>query len=171
MHPTKKDDELWFVQLYSKEVVIDTIPVAKKDIYKQRYIFEDYEDALQCQKHLQLAYFETFQHRPLIKIETIEQYLMELIEVELAVSEQLQEYVNFDGIDFVDVCANGIQVRGFHKQLLGMCFGSIFTIKYDFSNYKEVIKEFVEMWKARDNPEIIKMDNRFSDSCEKWGFN
>lgn len=170
MNPTKQDDELWYVQLYAEKVVIETIPKNKREIYKQQYIFEDFNEVEKCRKHLQLAYFETFQRRPLIKIETIEQYLMELVEIELTISEALSEHPNFDGIDFVDVSANGIQVRGFHKKVKGYCYGSQPTIKYDFSNYKDIIEEFINMWKSSDNEERVNQYSSIIEDGNTYGW-
>ena len=83
---------------------------------------------------------------------------------------QLSDYSNFDGIDFCDVGAGGIQIRGHHKQVEKYCFGEQVTIKYDFSNLTEAINEFIAMWKAHDNDEAIHDYLEFIHWGEKFGW-
>lgn len=82
----------------------------------------------------------------------------------------LDNYENFEGIDFNDVGANGIQIRGHHKQVERYCFGERVTIKYDFSNLTETIDEFIRMWKACDSDEYLSTFKRFIEFGERYGW-
>lgn len=99
-----------------------------------------------------------------------EKYKNELIYIENAIKEKLKDYPNFKGIDFCNVGAGGIQIRGYHKDINSYTYGDQITIKYDFSNYLECINEFVEMWTAYDTPEKIKVFKDFIADGDKWGW-
>lgn len=133
-------------------------------------IFTTYEEATERQLSLLKLYKGTFQRRPFVNENKLLSNLKELIEVETQIAQALNEYPNFDGIDFCDVTANGIQIRGHHKQVVGYSFGSQPTIKYDFSNYKECVAEFVEMWQFKDNLEYLSQYKSFLSKGERWGW-
>lgn len=170
MKPNKYDNEYWYVQLVHNKVEIHTIPKSQKSVYKQDYIFYTYEEAEQCKNNLHKMYFETFQRKPYVRVEKLVPYYSKLVEIEISIIEQLSDYPNFDGIDFCDVCASGIQIRGHHKLVRGYCFGSQPTIEYDFSNYKDCITEFVEMWKSKDNKKVLEQYNSFLEAGDRWGW-
>lgn len=90
--------------------------------------------------------------------------------IHTSIVEALKGYNNFDGIDFCDVGANGIQIRGHHKQVERYYFGEVVTIKYDFSNSTEVVDEFIRMWEACDNDEYLSNFKRFIEFGERYGW-
>lgn len=90
--------------------------------------------------------------------------------IHMSIVTALDSFENFDGIDFCDVGAGGIQIRGHHKQVEKYCFGEQVTIKYDFSNLIEAINEFIAMWKAHDNDEAIQDYLGFIHWGEKFGW-
>lgn len=134
-------------------------------------LFVTYEDAVDRQRVLLKLYYGTFQRRPYVSENKLLNNLKEFIEVETQISDALKGYPNFNGIDFCDVSANGFQIRGHHSLVQGYLFGDQPTIKYDFSNYKDCIKEFVAMWKAKDNTEYLTQYKSFLASGERWGWN
>lgn len=103
--------------------------------------------------------------------DTYKEHKEELINAAEKIKEGLKEYPNFAGVDFCDVSANGgIQVRSHHKEVKGYTFGNQFTIKYDFSNIEEVIKETIEDWKRLDNEKYLSDYQNFLYQGEKWGW-
>lgn len=85
------------------------------------------------------------------------------------ITEALKDYENFDGVNFVDVNARGIQVNGLHKKTGRYYFHTV-TIKYNFSNIDEVVDEFVSGWKKYDNPEYISDFLSFIRMGEEYGW-
>lgn len=71
-------------------------------------------------------------------------------------------------ISFSDVGANGIQVGGVHNFNPGYLY-MIKTIKYDFSNINEIVKEFVKDWN-KSTLEQIENFKRFTKDGEKYGW-
>ena len=169
MTPTKQDNEVWYVHKVGREIMIDTV---KKNMFTRplECVFEEYEDAQRYAKHLQRVYLETFQNIPDVKIEILEGYLIELLEVELSITEQLSDYPNFDGIHLTDRFTNGVQIKGNHKQVVGYYYGGSPVIRPDFSNYKECIQQFVDAWKASDTKEQLESYNRFLDFGNTYGW-
>lgn len=86
------------------------------------------------------------------------------------VHEELRDYENFMGLDFCDVGADGIQIRGHHKELENYTFGEQYTIKYDFSNWAEAMYSFIRMWKEYDNPDYLQKYKEFLSDGEKYGW-
>lgn len=89
-------------------------------------------------------------------------------------SECIAEYVskrfpNFDHVDFCDVHAGGIQIRGFHKQISGFTFGGQPTIKYDFSNLYDAVSDFIRGWEHDDTPENIAYYKKFLTNIAEYG--
>jgi len=109
-------------------------------------------------------------HKHFLKPDVLSEHQNDFDYIEESICTQLSEYENFDGIDFCDVGANGIQIRGFHKKVGDYTYGDQPTIKYDFSNIEEVITEFVEMWKAQDNPAKLNSYLSFIYWGEKYGW-
>lgn len=90
--------------------------------------------------------------------------------IHISIVAALDGYENFDGINFCDVGADGIQIRGQHKQVKGYSFGEQVTIKYDFSNSAEAVDEFIAMWKTHDNDEALHDYLEFIAFGEKYGW-
>ncbi len=88
-----------------------------------------------------------------------------------AINQGLVEYSNFDGVDFCDVNANGIQIRGHHKEIDKYTYGKQPTIKSDLSNIMSASKEFIDMWKTMDTPEQVRSFKDFLEMGEKYGWN
>lgn len=86
------------------------------------------------------------------------------------INEGLKEYSNFDGVDFSDVGANGIQIRGHHKEIKGRTYGTQPTIKYDLSNITDTVSEFIEMWKQEDTTQKVNDYKRFLELGDKYGW-
>jgi hypothetical protein len=94
----------------------------------------------------------------------------DLIEINEYIQNELKNYPNFEGIDFCDVAAYGIQIRGMHKDIKNYSYGDSITIKYDFSNKEQAKKDFVAMWKSVDNAKSLKTFKSFIKDGEKWGW-
>ena len=110
-----------------------------------------------------------FKHKPFIKEEMLNENFDKLVFIENEITKRLKEYFNFDGIYFSDVSAGYIQVNGIHKKVKGYVYGFV-KLEYDFSNIKEVIESFVEMWKESDNDESIKWYQDFLRDGERYGW-
>lgn len=123
---------------------------------------------MEIKEEMKKAY-GVFERRPFLEESTIISHLGDFKHIQDEIHAQLKDYPNFDGIDFRDVSANGIQIRGFHKEIKGYDFGEQTTIEYDFSNVEEAIKEFVENWKKADTPERLKLDKDFIAYMSKYG--
>lgn len=113
---------------------------------------------------------DSFQRKPYLRDNILEEHYDKLMYIETKINEKLADFENFDGIDFCDVRAGGIQIRGFHKEIKGYTYGDQITIKYDFSNYEKVVDEFVNMWKNQDTPEKVKDYKDFIAAGERWGW-
>lgn len=170
MTEIKQDNEVWFVHVLQKSVEMIAIPKKKSVAFKQEYLFDTYDEAEHCKNNLYKIYFETFRRKPLVRPEKLEPYYSKLVDIELTITERLSKYPSFNGIDFCDVTANGIQIRGHHKQVVGYCFGSQPTIRYDFSNYNECVEEFIEMWQSKDNLEYLRQFKSHLSEGERWGW-
>jgi len=138
--------------------------------FKEENLFEDETNAQRRLDYLKKLYFETFKYTPFLADNIITKYLQELLHIEKTITEGLKNYPNFTGIDFCDVSAGGIQIRGHHNQINGYTYGDQPTIKYDFSNIEECIQEFIEMWKERDMPEEVCEFKKFIRDGEKYGW-
>lgn len=115
-------------------------------------------------------YYNITQFKSYLLEETVRKHENDFKYINKKINNKLKEYKNFDGIDFCDVSANGIQIRGHHKEIKGYTFGEQPTIKYDFSNVEDAIEEFVDMWKKCDNSSyLIKLKN-FIAFGEKYGW-
>ena len=111
-----------------------------------------------------------FQRKPYVRQDTLNKYKDTMLYIQNKISDFLYDHENFDGIDFCDVSANGIQIRGHHKEIGGYTYGAQITIKYDFSNIEEVADEFVEHWKQLDNPSDVARYKSFLADGERYGW-
>lgn len=120
-------------------------------------------------EHLNELY-NGFFHKPHISESMLERHKDELILIQKAVGDLLLDFVNFLGIEFYDTNFNGIEIRGFHKNIDGYSYGEQVTIKYDFSNMTEAINNFVDLWKKFDTEEYLKYYRQFIDFGNKYGW-
>lgn len=102
--------------------------------------------------------------------ETFIKYKDTFMRVANRIKDMLVDFPNYIGCDFCDVSANGIQIRGHHKEIGGYTYGAQITIKYDFSNIEEVADEFVEHWKQLDNPSDVARYKSFLADGERYGW-
>lgn len=136
----------------------------------ENHLFDNKINAQARLDYIKKLYFETFKHTPFLSVSIIEKHLQELLYIENKIAEALKDFKNFKGIDFCNVSAGGIQIRGHHKRIKNYTYGTQPTIKYDFSNIEECIQEFVEMWKQYDTPERVNAELRFIADGEKYGW-
>lgn len=141
-----------------------------KSSYYKKNLFDNEKDAVLRKNYLQMLYYKLFKYRPFMAEKVLVQHLDKLLFIQSEITKQLQDYPNFDGIDFTDVGVRGIQIRGHHKEIKGYTYGDQIIIKHDFSNYINCIQEFVEMWKEQDVPEKVKEYQRFIAAGERWGW-
>jgi len=99
-----------------------------------------------------------------------EDYLGKLGYVRYSIYKKLSEYENFDGLDFNDVTAGGIQIRAFHKDVKHYSYGDSITMRYDFSNMEECINKFIKMWESYDTTEDLKGYQSFLKDGETYGW-
>lgn len=133
-------------------------------------LFETYEEAKKEAKRRNYLYFEYFRYKPYLKLEMLEEHLKDFMYIESQINKCLCGFENFEGIDFCNVGAGGIQIRGHHKEIKGYTYGSQPTIKYDFSNIEEVICEFIDMWRRSDTEQKIMKEKEFIYYGEKYGW-
>lgn len=133
-------------------------------------LYEDFKDAKKEVKRRNYLYFNCFKHKPYLSLDILGKFEKQLIYIESQINRCLSGFDNFEGIDFCDVHAGGIQVRGHHKQIKGYTYGDQPTIKYDFSNVEEIIDEFICMWRRIDNSDAILQQKRFIEIGEKYGW-
>jgi len=138
--------------------------------FRERNLFRDKPEAQIRLDYLKKLYFEAFKYKPYLSEEIITEHMDELTQIEKEVTERLKDFPNFTGIDFCNVGAHGIQIRGHHKEIKRYTYGTQPTIKYDFSNYLDCIQEFVGMWKEYDTPEKIRNEKLFIADGEKYGW-
>ncbi|UNY48727.1 hypothetical protein P9294_gp012 [Bacillus phage FADO] len=140
-----------------------------KQSYNKNNLFKTEKEAEERFDNLTRLYGH-FKYKPFLKEEILRDNLTTLMAVEFSIDRALSDYPNFDGIDFCDVSAGGIQIRGHHKEIKGYTYGGQPTIKYDFSNYVDCVSEFVEMWKELDTPSRVKSHQEFLADGEKYGW-
>ncbi len=116
-------------------------------------------------KHKQLG-----NHSHYLKEKTIDNHLQDLIYIHNQICFILyQQYPNFDGLDFCDVSANGIQVRLHHKQIPNYTYHSV-TLDYNFSNINDVINTAIDIWSYCDNEQSVKQYQDFLSYGERYGW-
>jgi len=136
----------------------------------EKDLFSSESEAQTRLDYLKNLYLGTFKYKPYIREEMLVDHLEELKYIENAITERLEGFPNFTGIDFCNVGAHGIQIRGHHQQIKGYTYGSQPTIKYDFSNYLDTVDEFVAMWEKNDIPERIRRELSMITEGEKYGW-
>lgn len=87
-----------------------------------------------------------------------------------SINKSLVGYPNFDGVDFCDVNAGGIQIRGYHKQIEGHTYGYQPTIKEDLSNIIKATEIFIDMWKTEDTPAQVQNFKDFLEMGKLYGW-
>ena len=138
---------------------------------KWENVFDIYEVAKKECKRRNSLYKDGFYKVPFVDLPTLEKHKKEMIYIENSINKYLNGFENFLGIDFCDVSARGIQIRGHCKQIKGYTYGTQPTIKYDFSNVEDVIWEFIKMWGIVDTEENIKKEQKFIREGERYGWN
>lgn len=128
-------------------------------------IFDIWEEAKKECERRNTLYSEGFYQIPFVKLETLEKYKDKMLYIESTINKYMKGFENFQGIDFCDVSARGIQIRGHHKEIKKYTYGQQSTIEYDFSNADDVIWEFLKMWGEVDNPQAIERKSLY---C-RWG--
>lgn len=113
---------------------------------------------------------QSFRHRPYLRDKMLNDHYDELKQIECRVDELLAGSVNYDGIDFCDVHAGGVQVRIHHKQIKGYTYGHQVTINYDFSNMNKVPEQVANAFKYYDTPDRIMTMKSFIAQGERYGW-
>lgn len=111
-----------------------------------------------------------FTYKPYLKQHILLAFENLLLDIQDTIMEGLKDYSNFLGVQFIDVSAGGIQIRGFHKDIVGYSYGSQVTIKYDMSNAYECAELFIEKWKESDTEANLKEFKRFIKFGEEYGW-
>lgn len=164
--------------ILKKDNIFDMIIPFKEDgtldnfarSFDKNSLCETEKEANEKVKYLDKLYNKTLQNRPFLNEEILVQNLDKLITIETDIRHKLDGFPHFAGIDFCDVSAGGIQIRGHHAQIKGYTYGNQITIDYDFNNYIECIDRFVEMWKEQDKPEKVRAYKSFIADGERWGW-
>lgn len=156
-----------FVRFFDDKMCLD---MSYSNGANWKNLYDNFEQAKTEARRRNDLYFKCFRHEPYLKLEILDKYKKQLIRIEEEINRGLRNFENFNGIDFCDVNAGGIQIRGHHKKIKGYTYGSQPTIKYDFSNVEQVIHEFVEMWKEYDNPQSVNKELDFIRWGEKYGW-
>ena len=171
---TVKDN--WVVE----EVIITTLRIgynicpmiktARGEVMtKWDHVFETEEEAQET-ANLYNETIKCFDHVPLVDIKKLVANREVLIDIQNKINEKLKNYPNFDGIDFCDVRANGIQIRLHHKQINDYTLSEQATLKYDLSNIEEVIDTSVNNFIAFDTEDNIKGYKEFLAEGDKYGW-
>lgn len=132
-------------------------------------LFETEEEAQET-ANLYNETIKCFDHVPLIDIKKLVANREALIDIQNKINEKLKNHPNFDGIDFCDVGANGIQIRLHHKQIKNYALSEQATLKYDLSNIEEVIDESVENFIKFDTKDNIRGYKEFLAEGDKYGW-
>lgn len=139
--------------------------------YRDGTLYSTEDEAEKGLTKLKSLYFDDFKYKPFIRAKLLEASKETLVKIEQSITRLLSDYENFLGIDFCDVSAGGIQIRGHHAQIKGYTYGSQPTIQYDLSNSLDVVTEFVEMWKTKDVPDEVSREQSFIAAGEASGWN
>lgn len=104
---------------------------------------------------------QDFRYKPCMYEDMLNCHKEELLKCEKLIDKLLSKFDNYDGVDFYDVWAKGIQVRLHNKQIEKYIYSKPITIQYDFSNIGDVpyqvVKEFVES----DSDDRINIQEEF----------
>ena len=112
----------------------------------------------------------SFGYVPYVDTEYLIENYKTLKDIENAIDKELCRYSNYNGIDFCDVSAGGIQIRLHHKEIGGYTVGQQFTLKYDLSNLNEAIEFVVAEFKRVNTSEYIKEKKDFIRIGEATGW-
>ena len=142
--------------------------------FRWENLFTDSEDAKQYANQINQLY-DSFRHKPYVAYSILKEHEDVFINIENLVNKLLDGFENYDGIDFCDVGANGIQIRIHHKMIKGYTYGKQHTILYDFSNTMDggiemaltVVKEFL----VNDDDDSIRHELNMIADGEKYGWN
>lgn len=133
-------------------------------------LYINYDEAKKISKEANKRLF-AFRYEPYLSHECIKEHFEELRDTEEIIDKLLSGFKNYNGIDFCDVSAGGIQIRLHHKEIKGYTHGNQITIKYDFTNIDDVpwlvAKEFVK----NDTPALISKEKAFIREGEKYDWN
>lgn len=97
----------------------------------------------------------SFWYVPYVDTEYLIANYKTLKDIENAIDKELCRYSNYNGIDFCDVSAGGIQIRLHHKGIGGYTVGQQFTLEYDLSNRNEAIGFVVSEFERIDDNKYI----------------
>lgn len=167
-----RKDKQDFGKGYLEVIEVDENLHVKKEYSKFKNLDDLYISFIEA-KEIKRKYnnmISKFDSQPFMNIKMIEEHFEELMFIQNDIHKKLKGYENFLGIDFCNVGANGIQIRGHHKNITGYTYGEQPTIKYDFSNIKEAISKFVNMWFEYDCDEYISKEKEFIAFGEKYGW-
>lgn len=153
----KRFDENWKLTRFSHYSSWENLFLTQKDAQKEAKRRNDL--------------YKNFDRQPFIEYNILKEHKRDLINIQKNITSSLSDFPNFDGIDFMDVSAGGIQIRGHHKLVSGYTYGDQITIKYDFSNKNEVVTQFIEMWKNNDDTKKVDSYNSFLREGAKYGWN
>lgn len=138
-------------------------------VFRWENLFSSREEALIIAEEYNKR-ISAFRYRPHLTNECIEKHFKELKETEYLIDKLLGSFENYDGIDFCDVHANGIQVRIHHKKIKGYTYGAQVTIKYDFSNLSEIPYLVARAFIESDKEDLIADELHFIEQGEKFGW-
>lgn len=119
--------------------------------------------------------YKQFKYSPFVKYSLLVEHKDVFLNIEKLVDKMLSNFEHYNGIDFCDVSAGGIQIRLHHNQIKNYTYGKQYTIKYDFSNVEDggldialqVVREFIE----KDKPEFITSELNMIREGEKYDWN
>ena len=138
-------------------------------MFDWKNLYKSYEEAYEEIKKRNKI-LKSFRHKPYVNYFCLEQHYDDFRYIENTIDKLLTNLENYNGIDFFFVFAGGIQVRIHHKAIKGYTYGDQKTIKYDFSNFKEIPLQVVEEFLKIDNPEAISKQQEFIRMGEKYGW-
>lgn len=132
-------------------------------------LFFNYDEAKKASKEINDRIL-SFKYKPYLSYKILEEHFDELRNIEKLIDKLLLGFDNYDGIDFCDVGAGGIQVRIHHRSISNYTYGQQKTIFYDFSNIGKIPYEVAEEFVRIDTPELILEEKEFIAFGEKYGW-
>ena len=132
-------------------------------------LYFNYDEAKSVSREANKRLF-AFRYIPYLSHKCIKEHFKELKDTEEMIDKLLSGFENYNGIDFCDVTAGGIQVRLHHKEIKGYTYGNQITIKYDFSNIEDVPLQVVKAFIGADKPSLIAKEKAFIREGEKYGW-
>lgn len=156
----------YFIRKFKDNFILDTSSLHCFN-WENLFLHRDQAEKISRKRNKRI---KTFRYMPYLSHKCIEEHFSELLKCENFINKLLDNFENYEGIDFCDVSAGGIQVRIHHKQIKGYTYGHQHTIKYDFSNIEDipilVASEFIKI----DKPEYISAELKFIKDGEKYGW-